>query len=210
MGINRKSLKCSRDSQGVSKPICDQPTLRDDWFSANGFAKTYVGGIGGIRKKLLVLRNALIEDVHACELPLDATEQVDTFLIGWRKDASGRKGLFGSPDIARLLNLEHKEDSLSVKPARWVSAAQLSALFVGGREKIEEKLRSLADSLVNDMVASGICEKEAMEFTDQYMMRRVKPPRGPEALAASQALVRVAEDTGIIRQKTAKHTALGR
>jgi hypothetical protein len=180
----------------------DAPKKPERWRSACDLENEYVGGSTDIKRFLETLRNALIGDVmvsNQCSLQ-EATDLVDTHLIGLRKPRRGPEALAASPDAQRLLGLTKRTEAGPPKPEGWKTAMELSRSHRAGCVTISLRLERLRARLISDLVDAGYGET-AQALVENHLIGNKKPAYGQVTITASPDAIRLAEEMELIEPR---------
>jgi hypothetical protein len=199
----------ARPTREIHKPLesageSTHPPKPSDWRSTVELSRIYLGGNKEIARALLNLRSRLIGDL-VMELECRSSEAealIDDHLVGRRKPARGRSGWCVSPDGERLLKLLPRTMLCPAKPDKWLSVRQIKSLYVGSFIRIESELKALRDGLISDIVLTGVDVDKAERMVEAHLIGYRKPRHGPEALAASPEVIRIAVEEGWLVPRT--------
>jgi hypothetical protein len=183
------------------------PRKAPGWQSSFDLGKTYVGNADTIRHRMSRLREAIIHDIadqmHCSED--QATALVDAHLIGMRKPPAGCEALAVSSDAVPLLGLTQRSDVPPPKPEGWRSAVSLARDHHACAVRLNRLLQETHDALVQDMIATGYSNSDAVALVENNLIGQKTPFRGRAALYASPQAVRILEEDGCFFSTRSRH-----
>jgi len=169
------------------------------WQSARQLARSYQGGHGLIRERLIVFRRDLLNDLIAAGYAREQAEAIiDAQLLTFQMTTpkGGRPAFIASPDAvaaAEESGILQRHPSTSLNHAA-ENELQPARTNVDHGQEISKLLSTIRNSLIKKFESSGIPVEQCRQLVDQHLIREEPQPTGqmwtvgPELLALVEAL----------------------